>query len=79
MAVTLAEGLGQRHKTPSYELVMRAMREFDALPTLRLSLEQTMRLLDLDRHTCEDVLEALQEVHLINRDDQGRYHRADVD
>ena len=37
MAVTLAEGLGQRHKTPSYELVMRAMREFDALPTLRLS------------------------------------------
>lgn len=78
MAVTFAEGLGQPRHAPSYQLVMRALREFDALPTLRITLEQAMRLLDLDRQTCVDVLEALQDARLVARDNQGRYHRVET-
>jgi DNA-binding IclR family transcriptional regulator len=68
-----AEGPGTRRHTPSPELVIRAMREFDELPALRLTLDQAARLLSLDRETCEDVLESLVEGQLLNRDRAGHY------
>jgi hypothetical protein len=79
MAVTHAEGLGQHRHSPSSELVMRAMREFDELPTLRITLEQAMRLLDLDRFTCTEVLDVLRDAHVIVLDRSGKYHRLGLD
>jgi DNA-binding IclR family transcriptional regulator len=78
MAVILADGLGQSRQDPSYALVMRAMREFDELPTLRITLEQAMRLFDLDRTTCKRVLAVLRKMHRVALDDSGRYHRFDA-
>lgn len=71
----LAEGPDTGRHTPSSELVMRAMREFDELPALRITLEQAMRLLSLDHDTCHDVLDALVDAHLLDRDTAGRYSR----
>jgi hypothetical protein len=78
MAVALAEGLVQHRHTASSELVMRAVREFDELPTLRLTLEQAMRLLSFDRETCLAVLEVLGEAGLIRRDHHGRYMKVEA-
>ena len=79
MAVILAEGSPQHRHTPSYELVMRAMREFDDMPTLRITLEQAMRLFSFDRATCLSVLGALEDACIIQRDRSGRYHRVSID
>lgn len=79
MAIHLAEGSITHRHTPSFELVMRAMREFDELPTLRLTLEQAMRLFSLDRTACREVLEAMVEQQILHRDRAGRYGRADQD
>ncbi len=78
MATTLADGPVTRRHTPSAELVIRAMREFDELPALRITLEQAMRLLALDHDTCRDVLDALVEAHMLMRDREGRYARVRV-
>jgi hypothetical protein len=79
MAIHLAEGSHRHRHTPSFELVMRAMREFDELPTLRLTLEQAMRLFSLDRTACREVLDTLVERQILRRDRTGRYARADHD
>jgi DNA-binding IclR family transcriptional regulator len=78
MAMSFAEGSGTRRHTPSSELVIRAMREFDELPTLRITLDQAARLFSLDRETCEDLLESLVEAHLLEHDRAGRYARHPV-
>jgi DNA-binding IclR family transcriptional regulator len=75
MAMPLADGSGTNRQPPSHELVMRAMREFDDAPALRLTFEQAMRLLSLDSTSCHDVLDALVDVHLLERDATGRYIR----
>jgi len=75
MTTVLAEGPGTSHHTPSFELVMRAMREFDELPTLRLTLDQAARLLSVDHDTCKEALDSLVEGHLLLRDRAGRYAR----
>jgi len=79
MAIDLAEGSSTHRHTPSFELVIRAMREFDDLPTLRLTLEQAMRLFSLDWTACQEVLDALVESHVLRRDRAGRYARIDRD
>ena len=79
MVLALAAGLAQHRPVPSSELVTRAMREFDELPTLRITLDQAMRLLDADRATCTTVLEELIAADVIRRDNAGRYSRLDAD
>lgn len=78
MALLFAEGSGKRRHTTSSELVIRAMREFDELPALRLTLDQAARLFSLDRETCEDLLESLVEAHLLEHDRAGQYARYPV-
>ena len=78
MALLFAEGSGKRRHTTSSELVIRAMREFDELPTLRITLDQAARLFSLDRETCEDLLESLVEAHLLEHDRAGQYARYPV-
>ena len=75
MATNLAAGPVHHHTTPGFELVIRAMREFDEMPTLRITLEQGMRLLSLDRDTCLGVFGILERARLLERDPSGRYVR----
>ena len=57
-------------------LMIRALHDFDEMPTLRLTTAQAMRLWDLDRPTCQKLLDTLVEVHLLTTDAAGRYARA---
>ena len=56
-------------------LMLRALRDFDEMPTLRLTTAQAMRLWDRDRPTCQRVLDTLVEAHLLRQDTDGRYFR----
>ena len=56
-------------------LMNRALHDFDEMPTLRLTTAQAMRLWDLDRPTCQKMLDTLVEVHLLEMDVAGRYGR----
>ena len=56
-------------------LLHRARRDFDEMPTLRLTTAQAMRLWDLDRSTCQKVLDTLVEAHLLRIDGAGQYAR----
>jgi hypothetical protein len=57
------------------ELVARARRAFDALPTMRLTRPQFGRLLQVDRTTIERVIERLVENHYLVDDADGRLGR----
>jgi hypothetical protein len=46
------------------------------MPAMRLTLEQAMRLWDLDRPTCCSVLESLVASHFLQHDRNGRFARA---
>lgn len=54
----------------------RARGEFREMPGMRLTLEQAMRLWDLDRPTCQSLLSALVEERFLQVDPYGRYRRA---
>ena len=56
-------------------LMTRALHDFDELPTLRLTTAQAMRLWNLDRPTCQKLLDTLVEAHLLDVDGAGRYAR----
>ena len=56
-------------------LMLRALRDFDEMPALRLTTAQAMRLWDLDRPTCRKLLDTLVEAHLLATDATGRYTR----
>lgn len=58
-------------------LMIRALHDFDEMPTLRLTTAQAMRLWDRDRSTCQKVLDTLVEVHLLCVDSNGQYCRHD--
>jgi hypothetical protein len=60
---------------PSLQLLFRVMDELDALPSLRLTMPQAMRLWGLDRPTCEAVLETLIDAHFLQRDEWGQFVR----
>ena len=64
---------------PTNELLMRVMGEFDAMPTLRLTLAQAMRLWGLDRPMCEAVLHTLVEVEFLERDCWGQFVKTQPD
>ena len=56
-------------------LMIRALHDFDEMPTLRLTTAQAMRLWDLDRPICQKVLDTLVGVHLLRIDAGGVYCR----
>ena len=56
-------------------LMIRALHDFDEVPTLRLTTAQAMRLWDRDRSTCQKLLDTLVEVHLLQVNTSGQYFR----
>jgi len=65
------------YRTLHEDAVLRRVRsEFRELPGMRLTLEQAMRLWDLDRPTCCSVLESLVASHFLQHDRNGRFARA---
>ena len=64
------------HRSASEDaLLRRVRRDFGDMPSMRLTLEQAMRLWDLDRPTCCEVLETLEASHFLHQDMNGRYAR----
>jgi hypothetical protein len=56
-------------------LLRRVRGEFTEMPGMRLTVEQAMRLWDLDRMTCSDILGWLVAAHFLQCDPGGRYAR----
>ena len=57
-------------------LLRRARGEYREMPGMRLTIEQAMRLWDLDRQTCQSLLSSLVEARFLEVDAHGRYHKA---
>ena len=57
-------------------LLRRARGEYREMPGMRLTIEQAMRLWDLDRPTCQSLLSSLVEADFLERDLNGRYRKA---
>jgi len=55
-------------------LLARARGEYREMPGMRLTLEQAMRLWDLDRPTCQSLLASLVDAQFLEIDGHGRYH-----
>ena len=64
---------------PTDELLMRVMGDYEAMPSLRLTLAQAMRLWGLDRPTCEAVLHTLVEVEFLERDCWAQFVKTQPD
>jgi hypothetical protein len=45
------------------------------MPGMRLTIEQAMRLWDLDRQTCSDLLASLVAAHFLEVGGDGRYRK----
>lgn len=56
-------------------LLSRARGEYREMPGMRLTIEQAMRLWDLDRQTCQDLLNSLVAARFLEIDANGRYRR----
>jgi hypothetical protein len=54
----------------------RVRNEFREMPAMRLTLDQAMRLWNLDRPTCCAVLESLVASHFLQQDHNGRFAKA---
>ena len=64
------------HRSASEDALLRRVRsEFREMPGMRVTLDQAMRLWDLDRPTCCAVLETLEATHFLQHDFSGRYTR----
>jgi hypothetical protein len=57
-------------------LLRRARGEYREMPGMRLSLTQAMRLWDLDRQTCQSLLDSLVATHFLEIDRHGRYRKS---
>lgn len=64
------------HRSPKSALELRIRGEYREMPGLRLKPEQAMRLWALDRTTCQQALDDLVREGFLQRDDTGRYARA---
>ena len=64
------------HRTSKAEnLLRRARGEYCEMPGMRLTTDQAMRLWDLDRQTCQSLLNSLVEAHFLEVDEHGRYRK----
>lgn len=57
-------------------LLARARGEYREMPGMRLTIDQAMRLWDLDRKTCQWLLNSLVAAHFLEIDVHGRYRKA---
>ena len=57
-------------------LLTRARGEFREMPGMRLTIEQAMRLWDLDRQTCQNLLNSLVAARFLEFDAHGRYRKS---
>ncbi len=64
------------HRTPMSKLELRIRGEYREMPGMRLKPEQAMRLWALDRDTCLHALDDLVREGFLQRDETGRYTRA---
>jgi hypothetical protein len=60
-------------------LLRRARGEYREMPGMRLTIEQAMRLWELDRQTCSDVLNSLVAARFLEVDGTGRYRKVHRD
>ena len=58
------------------DLLRRVRGEFREMPGMRLTLEQAMRLWDLDRRACSAILDSLIVAHFLQKDAFGRFRLA---
>lgn len=56
-------------------LLRRARGEYREMPGMRLTINQAMRLWDLDRQTCEWLFNSLVDAQLLTIDVSGRYRK----
>ena len=56
-------------------LIRRVRGEYREMPGMRLTIEQAMRLWDLDRQVCEKTLNSLIASHFLEVDEHGRYRK----
>ena len=63
-------------KTGEDALLRRVRGEYREMPGMRLTIDQARRLWDLDRQTCESLLNSLVEAHFLEIDAQARYRKA---
>lgn len=54
-------------------LLTRARGEYREMPGMRLTIGQAMRLWDLDRPTCQSLLNSLVDARFLEIDPHGRY------
>jgi hypothetical protein len=65
------------HRTSKEDaLLIRARGEYREMPGMRLTVDQAMRLWDLDRRTCQDLLNSLVAARFLEIDANGRYRKA---
>jgi hypothetical protein len=57
-------------------LIRRVRGEYREMPGMRLTVDQAMRLWDLDRQACEQVFRSLVASHYLEMDAKGRYRKA---
>ena len=57
-------------------LLTRARGEYREMPGMRLTIDQAMRLWDVDRQTCQWLLNSLVDTHFLAIDASGRYRTA---
>ena len=57
-------------------LLRRARGEYREMPGMRLTIEQAMRLWNVDRQACATVLNSLVASHYLQVDNVGRYRKA---
>lgn len=64
-------------KTSRQDALLRRVRgEYREMPAMRLTIEQGMRLWDLDRQTCSELFAALVAARFLEVDCDGRYRKA---
>ena len=64
-------------RTGREEALLRRVRgEYREMPAMRLTIDQAMRLWDLDRQTCSDLFASLVAARFLDVDDDGRYGKA---
>ena len=64
-------------RTSKQDALLRRVRgEFREMPGMRLTIDQAMRLWDLDRQTCSELFTSLVAARFIKVDCDGRYRKA---
>ena len=86
MRATSGDGVTSRTHEPCTVVLFRTSRqdallrrvrgEYREMPGMRLTIEQAMRLWDLDRQTCSDLFASLVAAHFLEAGSDGRYRKA---